>query len=502
LTALTDISQAISSTFDLRKVMQKILDILHQDLGMERGTISLLSPGGGELSIEVARGLDLKEIKRGRYKIGEGITGKVVQAGEPIVVPNVGEDPLFLNRTKARNLTKSNIAFICVPIRLEDHVIGTLSVDRLFQDQVAFSEDVRFLNIISSFIAQAVQIHQLVQKEKETLVSENRMLKGELKKKYKPMNIIGNSGRMIDVYSSIDLVSSTKATVMLRGESGTGKELIAHAIHYQGPRADCPFIKVACAALPETLLESEIFGYEKGAFTGATFGKKGKFELAHTGTLFLDEIGDISPAMQVKLLRVIQEKEFERVGGVETIRVDVRIITATNKDLEQEVREGRFRGDLYYRLNVIPIFIPSLRERKEDLPLLVNYFFEKFNDENGKSIKRISDEAMEYVMNYSWPGNVRELENAIERAVIICQGNVISREHFPIDLQAKISPLGELGPVDDGSQNLTEAVNSLERKMLIQALEKTDGNKRKASQLLGVTERIFGYKVKQYDLQK
>jgi Nif-specific regulatory protein len=350
-------------------------------------------------------------------------------------------------------------------------------------------------------VAQAVRIYELVRAEKETLTSENLRLKGELKKKYHPINIIGESKRMVDVYSSIDLVSTTKASVILRGESGTGKEMVAHAIHYRSDRAEKPFVKVSCAALPETLLESELFGYEKGAFTGASGMKRGRFELAHTGTLFLDEIGDIPLQTQVKLLRVLQEKEFERLGGIETIHVDIRLIAATNKDLEKEVREGRFREDLYYRLNVIPIFLPSLRDRKEDLPLLVQHFLEKAGKANGKDIKRVSDEAWEYIMNYSWPGNVRELENAIEHAMVMCRGEVIAREHFPLDLRANIKPPQEPG---NGSgeeiQKLPQAVERVERELLIQALQKTGGNKRKAAALLGITERILGYKVKQHSL--
>ncbi len=503
LTALTKISEVISSTLDLKTVLQNILDTLHLHLGMERGTIALLDPETSEVAIQVACGLDLEEIKRGRYKIGEGITGKVVAAGEPIVVPNVGKEPLFLNRTKSRDdIAKSNISFICVPIKLHDKAIGALSVDRLFQEDDSFDEDVRVLSIISSMVAQAVRIHELVEKEKESLTSENLRLKSELKKKFHPINIIGESKRMVDVYSSIDLVSTTKATVMLRGESGTGKELVAKAIHYHSDRSDKPFIKVSCAALPETLLESELFGYEKGAFTGANALKKGRFELAHTGTLFLDEIGDVSPSTQVKLLRILQEKEFERLGGVDTIRSDIRFIVATNKNLEEEVRQGRFREDLYYRLNVIPIFLPALRERKEDLPLLVQHFLGQANQENNKQIKRISDEAWEYIMNYSWPGNVRELENALERAVIMCQNEVIGREHFPFDLQANIRPVSELSHYqENGTDNLPLAVEQLEKRMLAQALQKTAGNKRKAAKLLGLTERILGYKVRQYDLQ-
>ena len=503
LIALTEISEVISSTLDLETVLQKILDTLHLHLGMERGTIALLDSETSEVAIQVACGLDLREIKRGRYKIGEGITGKVVAAGEPIVVPNVDKEPLFLNRTQSRDaVTKSNISFICVPIKLNDKAIGALSVDRLFKEEDSFDEDVRVLTIISSMVAQAVRIHELVKKEKESLTTENQRLKTELKKKFHPVNIIGESKRMVDVYSSIDLVSTTKATVMLRGESGTGKELVAKAIHYHSDRSDKPFIKISCAALPETLLESELFGYEKGAFTGAGGMKKGRFELAHTGTLFLDEIGDISPATQVKLLRILQEKEFERLGGVETIRTDVRFIVATNKNLEEEVRQGKFREDLYYRLNVISVFMPALRERKEDLPLLIQHFLGKANQENNKKIKRISDEAWEYIMNYSWPGNVRELENAVERAVIMCQTDVIGREHFPFDLQANIRPISELSNHhENGITNLPSAVEQLEKRMLVQALEKTGGNKRKAARALGLTERILGYKVKQYGIE-
>lgn len=500
LNALKEISQAISSSLDLATVVGHILDVLHSNFGMERGTISLLDPDTNELGIELARGLDLDEIKRGRYKIGEGITGKVVATGEPIVVPNVGKEPLFLNRTRARDLKKESIAFICVPIKLQDRTIGALSVDRLFPDENSFDQDARLLTIISSMVAQAVRIHQLIAKEKESLTSENLRLKRELKKKFHPVNIIGESKRMIDVYSSIELVSTTKANVLLRGESGTGKELVAKAVHYHSDRADKPFITLSCAALPETLLESELFGHEKGAFTGASSLKRGRFELAHQGTIFLDEIGDITPAIQAKLLRVLQEKEFERVGGVETIRVDVRVIAATNKDLEREVQAGSFREDLYYRLNVIPIFLPALRERKDDLPLLVQHFLKKANEENHKQVKRVADEAWEYIMNYSWPGNVRELENAIERGVIMCQNEVIGREHFPLDLEAKIKPIEPLRVSVDGPEYLPAAVEALEKRMLRRALEKTGGNKRKAARLLGVTERVFSYKVKQYGI--
>jgi len=517
LTALYEISKAINSSFDLEDIMKEIMNTLHHKMGMERGTLTLLDSRTQELSIEIAHGLDRKEIDRGRYRIGEGITGKVVAAGEPIVVPNVGDEPLFLNRTQSRgDIKRSNIAFICVPIKLEQKTIGALSVDRLFQENISFQEDVRLLTIISSMVAQAVRIHQMVEKEKERLESENVRLKRELKKKFHPTNIVGESKRMADVYASIELVSQTSATVMLRGESGTGKELVAHAIHYNSERADGPFIKISCAALPDTLLESELFGYEKGAFTGAQTNKVGRFELAHGGTLFLDEIGDIPLSTQVKMLRVLQEKEFERVGGTSTIRVNIRLITATNKDLEKEVRAGRFREDLYYRLNVIPVFLPALRERREDIPLLVNHFLSKANAENRKNVKYISDAAMDYLMQYAWPGNVRELENAVERAVILCAGDTLAPSLFPIpgdktnpvltgfsppEPYSLLESSEKSGAASENGGQLPSAVESLEKKMIQDALNRTSGNQRKASRLLGITERMLGYKIKTYGLK-
>ncbi len=507
ITTLYEISKAINSSLDLEGVMNQVMKILHGTMGMERGTLTLLDSRTNELIIELAHGLEKEEIRRGRYRIGEGITGKVVAAGEPIVVPNVGDEPLFLNRTRSRgDIKRGNIAFICVPIKLDQKTIGALSVDRLFQEKnISFEEDVRLLTIISSMVTQAVRLHQMHQREKESLENENLQLRRELKKKFHPTNIIGESKRMADVYASIELVSQTRATVMLRGESGTGKELVAHAIHYNSERADGPFIKISCAALPETLLESELFGYEKGAFTGAAISKAGRFELAHGGTLFLDEIGDLPPSTQVKLLRVLQEKEFERLGSTETTRVDIRLITATNKDLEAEVAAARFREDLYYRLNVIPIFLPALRERREDIALLVNHFLQESNQENRKSVKFISDAAMDYLMNYSWPGNVRELENAVERAVILCPSDTLTPELFPIPGVKKIAGISssnaQATPMGNHHGLLPEAVEKLEKEMILKALQESRGNQRKASKMLGITERMLGYKIKNYGLR-
>ena len=516
LKALYEISTAINSSVELEEVMNRLLDVLHREMGMERGTLTLLDNETQELFIKVGHSLGKEEIDRGRYLIGEGITGKVVAAGEPIAVPNVGNEPLFLNRTQSRgDLKRSNISFICVPIKLDQKTIGALSVDRLFKDTISLEEDVRLLTIISSMLTQLVRNHLKRQEEKEKLEKENILLKHQLKKKFHPDNIIGESKRMEDVYASIELVSQTRATVILRGESGTGKELIANAVHYNSDRCDGPFIKVSCAALPENLLESELFGYERGAFTGATVSKPGRFELANGGTLFLDEIGDISLSTQVKLLRVLQEKEFERVGGTKTIHVDIRLIAATNKNLEAEVQTGRFREDLYYRLNVIPIFLPPLRERREDISLLANYFFEKANNENRKNIKFISEEAIQQLLEYNWPGNVREMENAMERAVILCTGDTLEAKHFPVMglrtsgqslLQNSVSAGNVASSASSTSEtntnhDMVSAVEGLEKKMILEALDKTQGNQRKAAQLLGITERMLGYKVKNYQLK-
>jgi Nif-specific regulatory protein len=511
LSVLYEITRHMTAPIPIEDRMRKALNALHEKMGMHRGALTLLDAEGENLTIEIAHGLDDQAKKKGSYRVGEGITGKVVAAGEPIAVPNTGEDPLFLNRTGARkDFRRNRIAFICVPIKIDQETIGALSVDRLFEGNVSLDEDLRLLTIISSILAQTVANYRMREKEKAKLQFENVELKRELARKFHPANIIGKSKRMEEVYEAIDMVSRTRSTVLLRGETGTGKELAAHAIHYGSHRAKGPFVKVSCAALPETLLESELFGYEKGAFTGAVAKKLGRFEMADGGTLFLDEIGDISASMQVKLLRALQEREFERVGGAQTVRVDVRVIAATNRDLEKAIQEKQFREDLYYRLNVVPILLPSLRERREDIPLLVAHFLKKSALENGKKAKYVSGEAMEYLMGYSWPGNIRELENAIERAVIHCKSDTLEADLFPIPgfkghpvvVQLKPrEPSAEEGKSEDASGDLPSAVEKLEKKLIREAFQKTGGNQRKAAKILGVTERILGYKAKLYGLK-
>jgi Nif-specific regulatory protein len=490
LECLFEISQSLVSSPNLHVSVHRIMDVLAEKMGMSRGTLTLLRPETGELIIEIAHGMPEEKKRRGKYKIGEGITGKVFETGEPAVVPQIGKEPLFLDRTKWRgDITKQNISFICVPIKIGRNVIGTFSVDRLFDEDISFEEDVRLLTILASMIAYAVKLNQVMEQEKARWVNEKTKLQEELEERYNISHVIGTSRPMEDVYRRISQVAKSNATVLIRGESGTGKELVAHAIHYISPRATKPFIKVSCAALPEGLLESELFGHEKGAFTGAIEQKKGRFELAQGGTIFLDEVGEFNQTTQIKLLRVLQEREFERVGGTRTIKGDVRIIAATNKDLEKALHDGEFREDLYYRLNVFPIYLPPLRERKTDILLLTEHFIAKYAHEHGKEIKRITTPAIDMLMAYHWPGNVRELENWIETAVLMCDDKVVHSYHFPPTLQtAEASGTQIRTP-------LSTALMNYERELIIDALKSARGNKAKAARLLSTTERILGYRI-------
>jgi Nif-specific regulatory protein len=409
------------------------------------------------------------------------------------VVPRVSKEPAFLNRASKRTeLTKEELTFICVPILLNRRAVGALGVDLRFNPDRDYDRSIQFFGIVASTVAQAVKIQRLVEDDRRRLVAENTQLRQELRERYDFSSIIGTSGPVRQMYEHMAQVAATNTTVLIRGESGTGKEMVAHAIHYNSPRANKPFVKVSCAALPDSLIESELFGYEKGAFTGAEQRRKGRFELAEGGTLFLDEIGDINLATQVKLLRVLQEREFERLGGTDTIKVNVRLLAATNKDIERAIAAGTFREDLFYRLNVFAIFVPPLRERKADLLLLVDHFLEKFSREHRKSIKRISTPAIDMLMSYHWPGNVRELENTLERAVLICDGQVIHGYHLPPSLQTAEAS----GTVTRVS--LSDAVAGFEKDLIQDALKTTRGNRAKASRLLDTTERVLNYKVRKY----
>jgi Nif-specific regulatory protein len=469
--------------------------MMAEHMEMLRGTLAILNRKTGDIAIEEAYGLSPEEQSKGKYRIGEGIIGKVFETGRPAIVPRISDEPLFLDRTGSRkHLNKKDIAFICVPIKIDNEVIGALSVDRLFDEKIALEEDVRLLTIISSCISQAVRIRQIAQEELDKLQEENKRLHDELKAINRPSTIIGNSQAMRNIYALIEKVCNTGATVIILGESGVGKEKVAHAIHYNSTRADKPFIKINCAALPESLIESELFGFERGAFTGAVAARKGRFELADGGTLFLDEIGDLPIAIQTKLLRVIQEKEFERIGSGVTLKVNVRIITATNRDLEQLMKEGKFREDLYYRLNVFPIIIPPLRERKTDIMLLADNFVEKYSREHGKNITRISTPAIDMLMSYHWPGNVRELENCIERSVILSTDGVIHNYHLPPSLQMADNSK------EHGKETLGDMIATIEKEIIMEELKRSRGNMSQAARALSVSERIMGLRVEKFGI--
>ena len=493
VTMLYEITKALNAHLVLKKSLYKVLDILSNSMNMVRGTITILNPMRNEIRIEVAHGLTRNAMERVKYKLGEGITGRVIETGEAVSIPKISEEPLFLDRTGSRKKRKDgDQSFICVPVKKGKQVIGALSVDRPFDASYSLQSGEKLLSVIATMIASHVIKLETIQMDKERLREENRRLQNVLKDKYSIRNIIGNSNKMREVFQMISQVSKSNATVLIRGESGTGKELVANSIHYNSLREKNPFIKVNCAALPATLIESELFGHEKGSFTGAIKQKIGKFELAHKGTIFLDEIGSIGLDVQANLLRILQEKEFERVGGHRTLKTDVRIIAATNKNLERAVEEETFRGDLYYRLNVFPIYMPPLRARKTDILLLADYFLEKYAVENHKDIKRFSTPAIDMLMEYHWPGNVRELENCIERAVLLCEEGVIHSYHLPPTLQT--------GKESDTvpSLSLEDAVASLEKEMIIDALKNTGGNVTMATQILQTTVRKFAYKAQKY----
>ncbi|MFO8085065.1 MAG: sigma 54-interacting transcriptional regulator, partial [Desulfobacterales bacterium] len=495
VTLLYEISEALNEHLDLKKSLYQVLDILSSSMNMLRGTITILHPLRDEISIEVAHGLSKSAMQRGKYKLGEGITGRVIETGKAVTIPKISQEPLFLDRTASRKTNQDKeLSFICVPVKKGSQVIGALSVDMPFDESYSLKDGEKLMSVIATMVARHVINLETIRLEKEHLREENIRLRNELKNRYRITDIIGNSNKMREVYQMISQVSKSNATVLIRGESGTGKELVANSIHYNSLRSKGAFVKVNCSALPANLIESELFGHEKGAFTGAIKQKPGKFEMANKGTIFLDEIGSVGIEVQVKLLRILQEKEFERVGGYHTIKTDVRVITATNKNLEEAVEDNTFRHDLYYRLNVFPIYIPPLRERKTDILLLVDHFLEKYARENHKTIRRFSTPAIDMLMDYHWPGNVRELENCIERAVLLCEEGVIHSYHLPPTLQT--------GTESDTlpALSLEDAVANLEKEMIIDALKNTRGNITLSAELLKTTVRKFSYKANKYNV--
>ncbi len=500
LRLLFEVSQALEASSELTDQLDTALALMARYTGMMRGTLALLSPDGQEIEVEASFGLKPHQRERARYKLGEGVTGRVIETGTPVAVPNVSKEPLFLNKTGARDLAKEDISFICVPIKIGGETVGALSADRLFDDSVRLEEDTRLLQVLASLIARAVRVRREFNQKHKAVIEENRRLQTLVQQRFQPGPIIAGSSPMRRIFDELAQVAPSGATVLIRGESGTGKELIAATIHANSPRAGHPFIKVNCAALPEGLIESELFGHERGAFTGAQDARKGRFEMANGGTLFLDEVGDMTPLTQAKLLRVLQEKEFERLGGAKTIRVDVRLIAATNRNLEKMVADGEFREDLYYRLSVFPLHLPPLRERRSDIMELAVNFMQKFAKENQRQVFRISGEAAARLQAYCWPGNIRELENAMERAVLLCgPEGVIGVSDLPLWVQNLPEPCPD-GNACPASGNLQEELDRLEKKIIVRALSETGGNSSKAAEKLGISERIMGLRMKKYVL--
>jgi Nif-specific regulatory protein len=500
LRTLQEVARVLGSGTRIKAGLNRVLEILSRDHGAARSAILLRLKGSSEIRIEASRGLTAEE-QKSFLRVEDGLTDRVLESGKPVVVPRAAGDSLFLRPDGTHSIHHANgRTFICVPVTVNRETAGAMLLDLEHEKHRDYALALAFVEVVASVIGLALRVANLSDLEKhpgperQPALVEIVQPREEIQGRYDFSNLVGNSGPMQQVYEQIGKVAGSNATVMVRGESGTGKELIAHAIHYNSPRKAGPFIKVNCAALPDTLIESELFGYEKGAFTGAQAQKKGRFELAQGGTLFLDEIGELNATTSVKLLRVLQEREFERVGGTRTVKADVRLIVATNKDLEKAIVAGAFREDLFYRLNVFTIFLPPLRERKPDVLLLADHFLDVFNSSHGKHVKRISTPAIDMLMSYHWPGNVRELANTIERAVLTCDDHVIHGHHLPPTLQTAEAT----GTVFNVS--LKQSIEAYEKDLIQDTLKTTRGNRARAAKLLRTTERVINYKARKYGI--
>ncbi len=490
------ISQVLNSTHDLHEKLQAVLEILHKRSGMRSGMITLKEIENNSLIVSAVHSDGVSKYDQPiRYNPGEGLMGAILEAGSTIVVDKVSEEPRFLGRM---GLYDPELPFIGSPIYIEDgDTIGVLAAQP--DNSLFLGERARFMEMIANLIAQSVKMLRVIERKQRNLLSERDQLKQALIKNYSFENIIGHSPPMLKVFDLIRQVAKWNTTVLIRGESGTGKEVVANAIHFNSGCTSGPFLKLNCAALPDTLLESELFGHEKGAFSGAISQRKGRFELADNGTLFLDEIGEISASFQAKLLRVLQEGEFERVGGTQTIHVNVRIIAATNRNLEEEVTKGAFREDLYYRLNVMPVNMPTLRDRTEDIPELSEFLLRKISEQQGGRPLEIKESAIRLLMKHNWPGNVRELANRLERAAIMSQNGIIDRD-----------VMVNTGLEDEIGTNITHQHKSLsvdfndaymdDRERVIAALEQSGWVQAKAARLLNMTPRQIAYRILTLDI--
>ena len=516
LAVIHEAAKLIGSAESPTIAITSILRLISQMLGLNRGRVLLPSVTNDKLTIRYSYGLLDEEQLRGVYSLNDGITGKVMQSGRQAVIQNIDDEPDFLYRAVSRStLPKDVVSFLAVPIFDGKVAIGVLGVHRLRKRRRSFNADLIVLKIISTFIAQIIKVSNLIDEKTQRLRLENDELKDALSNITSDHGILGESQSIRDALKQILMVSETPVTVLLTGESGTGKERFSQVLHLNSPRKDKPFLAINCGAIPEQLLESELFGYEKGAFTGANQQKKGKFELANNGTLFLDEIGDLSLELQTKLLRVLENRVIQRVGGLRDIPIDVRIVTATHKNLQNEVNNGNFRLDLFYRLNVFPIHLPPLKDREGDIRILSRHFLLNANREYLKNTV-LSKGVLERLESFNWPGNIRQLENVIKRAVLIAQdGNITSSSielilgqesliskkthtkltESPKPLNISSYPVAE----DPSGSTLTgrpyNKVKTEDTEKIIEALTKAGGNKTRAAALLGMTPRQFRYRM-------
>ncbi|MDO8828052.1 nif-specific transcriptional activator NifA [Methylophaga sp.] len=488
LETLFKVSQILNGTLELRATLRQILQVLHTEANMLSGMVTLRDMTNDSLSVcEVhAENIDTSI----KYKAGEGLVGTILDAEMTLVVDKLSDEPRFASRLDIYDM---ELPFIGSPIMAdESQVVGVLTVQ---PDNAEFlGEKARFLEMIAKLIAHSVNTLRTIEKKHEELTTERDNLKQTLVKNYRFENIIGHSEPMLKVFDVIRQVAKWNTTVLIRGESGTGKEVVANAIHFNSSCSNGPFLKLNCAALPDTLLESELFGHEKGAFSGAVSMRKGRFELADNGTIFLDEIGEISASFQAKLLRILQEGEFERVGGSKTLTTNIRIIAATNRNLEQAVANGTFREDLYYRLNVMPIHMPALRDRIVDIPELSKFLLDRLSRQQGGRPLEIKESALRILMKYNWPGNVRELANRLERAAIMSHDGIIDRDVISLsglDDKINLAPASQQQTlnVDLQDENLDD------RERVIAALEQSGWVQAKAARLLNMTPRQIAYRI-------
>ncbi|HRC60396.1 Nif-specific regulatory protein [Candidatus Propionivibrio aalborgensis] len=504
LAALYAVSRVLSRSLAFNESLRDVLRILHDEAGLTCGLISVVDQPTGNLTAHVLHHPAV--IGNVQYQPGEGILGLMLEKPRTVMLSRIADEPRFLNRL---DIYQQELPFIAAPIRVGGNLQGILAVQPGSPDDGLLEERTQFVEMVANLIGQSLRLSLEVEQEKSTLVQERDLLRRTVRHQFGFDSMVGRSATMRRVFDQARLVAKWDTTVLIRGETGTGKELIANAIHYNSARARNTMVKLNCAALPENLLESELFGHERGAFTGAVEARKGRFEQAHGGTLFLDEIGDVSSAFQAKLLRILQEGEFERVGGNRTIKVDVRFIAATHRDLETAVEMGDFREDLFYRLNVMPLFLPPLRERIEDIPEIARHLLGKIGSRQKRKLN-LTDMAQRRLVSHSWPGNVRELENCLERAAVLAEDGQLDVDliRFPSTRERTTHrPLRSLPSAATGMGSSSNSEFDIddpdlsEKERVIAALEQAGWVQAKAARILGMTPRQIAYRIQTLNIE-